>query len=67
MDKRVIYPTKNGGVAVVIPSPEWLAIPGNTIEKLAEKDVPSGVEYKIVDKSEIPSDIAFRGAWEYQA
>jgi hypothetical protein len=39
-DQRITYPTDEGGVAVIIPSPEWLAQPGNTLEALAAKDVP---------------------------
>lgn len=65
--KRIIYPTPEGGVAILIPAPEWLAEEGNTIEKLAEKDVPAGVEYKIIDTEEVPTDRTFRAAWEYQA
>jgi len=62
MNKRIIYPNGNGGVCIVIPSPEWTG----TIEELAAKDVPIGVEYKIVDLSEIPTDRTFRSAWEYK-
>jgi hypothetical protein len=65
--KRIIYPTPDGGVAVLIPAPEWLAEEGNTIEKLAEKDVPAGVPYKIIDTAEVPTDRTFRNAWEYQS
>ena len=65
--KRIIYPTPDGGVAVLIPAPEWLAEEGNTIEKLAEKDVPAGVPYKIIDTADVPTDRTFRNAWEYQA
>ena len=65
--KRIIYPTPDGGVAVLIPAPEWLAEEGNTIEKLAEKDVPAGVEYKIIDTADVPTDRTFRNAWEYQS
>ena len=57
--KRIIY-REGGGVAVVIPSPEWKG----TIEELAKKDVPTGKKYKIVDVSEVPSDRSFRNAWE---
>ena len=60
--KRIIYPTDDGGVAVVIPSDEYLET--HTIEELAAKDVPAGVAYKIVDVADIPSDRTFRGAWE---
>lgn len=56
-DQRIIYPTPEGGVAIVIPA--------ESVE-LALKDVPADTEYKIVDVSEIPSDRTFRNAWEYQ-
>lgn len=67
MNQRIVYPNPDGGVAVIIPAPEWLAEEGNSIEKLAEKDVPQGVEYKIVDASDIPEDRTFRAAWEFTA
>lgn len=60
MNQRIIYPTEDGGVAVIIPAPEC----GLTIQQIAAKDVPAGVEYKIVDVSDIPSDRTFRNAWE---
>jgi len=65
MTQRIIYPTDDGGVAVIIPAPEWLAEEGNTIEALAEKDVPAGKPFKIVDIEDVPSDRTFRNAWEY--
>ena len=62
---RIIYPTDEGGVAVLIPAPEWLAQPGNSIEALAEKDVPPGKPWRVVDAADIPTDRTFRAAWEY--
>ena len=59
--KRIIYPTNEGGVAVIIPALEC----GLTIEEIAAKDVPAGSAFKVVDVSEIPSDRTFRNAWEY--
>ena len=59
---RVIYPTDEGGVAVIIP-----ADCGLTIDEIAAKDVPEGKPYKIVDVGDIPSDRTFRDAWEYAA
>jgi hypothetical protein len=59
--KRIIYPTQEGGVAIVIPAPDC----GLTIEEIAAKDVPAGTPYKIVDVSDIPEDRTFRNAWEY--
>jgi hypothetical protein len=60
---RIIYPTPEGGVAIIIPAAEC----GLTIEQIAAKDVPAGVPYQIVDASDIPSDRTFRNAWEYTA
>ena len=34
------------------------------MEELAQKDVPTGQKYKIVEDSFIPSDWTFRDAWE---
>lgn len=59
---RVIYPTDDGGVAVIVPAAEC----GLTIEAIAAKDVPEGKPFKIVDVSDIPEDRTFRAAWSYQ-
>lgn len=67
MNSRIIYPTDNGGVAIIVPAPEWLAQEGNTMEVLAQMRVPEGKPYKIVDVTDIPSDRTFRNAWEYTA
>lgn len=64
MNQRIIYPNDDGGVSILIPTPEYLA--EHTIEELAAKDVPAGKPYQIVDVSDIPSDRTFRNAWEYQ-
>jgi len=60
---RVIYPTDDGGVAVIVPAAEC----GLTIEAIAAKDVPEGKPFKIVDVSDIPEDRTFRAAWEFSA
>jgi hypothetical protein len=60
---RIIYPTPEGGVAIIIPAPEC----GLTIEEIAAKDVPAGVPFRIVEAADIPSDRTFRNAWEYTA
>ena len=65
MNLRIIYLNNEGGVAVVIPTPE--ALTSHTIEEIAAKDVPAGKPYKIVDASEIPTDRTFRSAWEIDA
>ena len=63
MNKRIIYKTTDGGVAILVPSAEYLET--HTIEELAIKDIPANTPYKIVDVSEILSDRTFRNAWEY--
>lgn len=60
---RIIYETSDGGVAVIVPAPEYLL--NYTIEELAAKDVPTGANYEIVEDSVVPSDRAFRGAWTW--
>lgn len=61
MNERIIYQNDEGGLSIIIPSPEC----GLTIEEIAAKDVPEGKEFKIVDVSEIPEDRTFRNAWEW--
>jgi len=63
MTQRIIYPTDEGGVAIVIPSPEALEI--MTIEDIAAKDVPAGKPFKIIGTADVPTDRTFRNAWEY--
>ena len=63
--QRIIYKATDGGVAVIVPTPEYLET--HTIEELAAKDVPAGAEFQIVDVSDIPEDRTFRNAWEYSA
>ena len=61
--KRVIYKTPDGGVAVLVPSAEYLQ--DHTIEELAAKDVPEGAEFEIVDTDTVPTDRSWRAAWVY--
>jgi hypothetical protein len=56
MEKRIIYKTDDGGIAIIIPA--------ESIES-AMKDIPTGKTYKIVEVSDIPTDRTFRNAWEY--
>ncbi len=65
MTKRILYKTPDGGVAVLVPSPEYLQ--DHTIEELAAKDVPEGAEFRIVDTVDVPTDRTWRAAWEYPA
>ena len=65
MSQRIIYQTDDGGVAVITPAPEALAILG--IDAIAQKDVPTGKPYKIVNVSELPAERSQREAWTVSA
>jgi hypothetical protein len=62
MDKVILFKNTEGGVTIIVPSPE--ALRKYAIEQIAEKDVPEGSPYKIINRSELPSDRAFRDAWD---
>ena len=59
MNKRIIYKNTDGSVSVIVP----ITDSGFTVEQIAQKDVPTGRPYKIVNVSEISSDRTFRDAW----
>ena len=61
--KRIIYKQEDGGVAVLVPSPEYLQ--DHTIEELVAKDVPANTPFEIVDTDTVPTDRTFRGAWTW--
>lgn len=56
----ILFPNDSGGVAVIIPAPEF----ANQIEAVAQKDVPAGKPWRIVDDSNLPSrDSRDRWLW----
>jgi hypothetical protein len=57
---KIIYQEADGNVCVIVPAEECSL----TDEQTAVKDVPTGLKYKIVEDSVIPSDRSFRNAWE---
>ena len=58
---KIIYKNENGGVSIIHPTDDALEI--MSIDEIAKKDVPTGLPYKIVEDSEIPTDRTFRDAW----
>jgi len=66
INKRVIYKNSEGGVSIMVPTPEFLET--HTIDDVAAS-LPVGIKYKILDLSnteveEFLSDRTFRNAWE---
>jgi len=79
-NNRFIYPKGDGTMAVFIPAPKFLATlvgpldaDGNdtvmTIDEklihIANKQLPTGTKYELIDESTDLSDRTFRNAWEY--
>lgn len=56
MAQRIIYTDAQGNLCFVIP------LEGSIADVVAN-DLPAGVDYVVVDESEIPADRTFRGAW----
>lgn len=65
MNQVIIYKQDSGVVSVIYPTEEAIELFG--IEAIAQKDVPTGKPYKIVDVSEIPADRSKRDAWTVSA
>ena len=60
MSQVIIYPNDEGHLSIVTPNLSC----GISIEEIARKDVPPGIPYHIIDRSQIPSDLDFYDAWE---
>ena len=61
MEKVILYKQDNGVVAIIRPTEEALVM--YPIDIIAQKDVPAGKPYRIVNASEIPTDRSQRNAW----
>lgn len=61
MSSVIIYKQDNGNIAVVHPTSAALQI--MTLQQIAEKDVPVGKPFKIIDSSFLPPDRSTRDAW----
>ena len=56
----IIFPNDDGGVSIIIPAPEF----SDQIEAVAQKDVPAGKPWRIIDDSTLPSrDSRDRWLW----
>tara|TARA_E500000318_G_scaffold111748_1_gene131566 strand:+ start:3631 stop:3846 length:216 start_codon:yes stop_codon:yes gene_type:complete len=59
-DIVVVFKQDNGSVGMLIPSENC----GLTLNQIISKDLDSGTQYKIVNRSDMPADREFRDAWE---
>ena len=69
MEKKIVFKTKDGGVAVITVPSDFLTETNPdtgelwTYEDVAKKDVPTGYKYKIIDVTDVSADRSFRDAW----
>jgi len=59
---RIAYTKEDGTVAIVIPTPEFIA-GGGDLERLVAKSIPVGIDYEVYYAEDIPADRYFRNAW----
>ena len=68
---KIIFEKVPGTLSVKTATPEYLSsFSSEWSEKdilidVANKQVPSGVKYKIIEDTDLPSDRDFRNAWEW--
>ena len=66
-----IHANADGTMSVTTPAPKFLAELSGTIDEklihIANKDLPTGTKYELIDESVDLSDRTFRNAWEYTA
>ena len=60
MQQVILYKQDSGMIAVIIPTQE--ALSRYSIHAIAQKDVPAGKPFKIIDASELPQDVP-QEAW----
>lgn len=60
MTQVIIFPNEEGWLSVGYPSNEC----GLSVEEIAQKDVPAGKPYYIVNEDQLPQDHTFFNAWE---
>ena len=59
---NIFYTNSEGAVSIIYPTSEALSL--LTLDEIAQRLVPEGLKYWIVDPSVIPADRTYRDAWE---
>lgn len=60
MKKFIVFKEDDGSISIIKPIEGC----GLNLEQIAQKDVPAGKRYKIVDADDLPTDRYFRNAWD---
>jgi hypothetical protein len=61
-NKRIIYPNDDGGVSIVVPSPNCEL----TLDQIIGQSVPTGKPYQVLNVEDVPDDRTYRNAWTYE-
>jgi len=61
MEKLIIFPSVTGGLCITTFVDDLFI----SIEEMVDKIVPKDTPYKIIDRSDLPTDLDFRDAWEF--
>lgn len=62
-DQIIVYPGDDNRAMIVIPAPQ--ALSKYSIHDIAQRSVPPGRPWRIMDRRDLPTDRTFRDAWEY--
>lgn len=57
MEKRIIFPTDDGGIGFHSPGKGWDPV------EVARKDTPAGVPFRIIDADDMPEKDKTRNRW----
>ena len=61
--QKIVFRNPDNTIGIITPTQEALDKYG--INAVALKDVPHGLEYKIINTSDLPESRIFRDAWEW--
>ena len=68
---KIIFNNSNNQLSVMMPTNEFMAtLTGTEEEKLihlANKDLPTGTKFEIIESTNMPNEDTFFDAWEYVA
>lgn len=59
MDEVVAFELGDSGVGLLYPVPDC----GLTLAEIIAKDVPQGARYRVISRSDVPTDRSYRNAW----
>lgn len=62
MEQVIVFKNEDNSICIIYPTAEVLG--KYTMTEIAKKDVPAGLQYVIINKTDLPETRDFRSAWE---